>query len=177
MAALAEPLPEAAAVEEAVAAEAAAAAAATRRLGGPLAAPAVDEDGRVQLRVLIDGSAVEVFTGSGEVRPACIRRVQCNGRLAVGPLPRGRLNHRRLPPPPDNARPCHCLPLPPQPQVLSTRVYRGGAPAADAAGAPDAGCGGGCGVSVVALGGTAVLESGAAWEMEGCWAEGDGTGI
>lgn len=56
-------------------------------------------------------------------------------------------------------------------QVLSTRVYRGGAPAADAAGAPDAGCSGGCGLSVVALGGAAVLESGAAWEMESCWVE------
>jgi hypothetical protein len=66
LAALAEPLPEAAAVEEAVAAEAAAAATQTRRLGGPLAAPAVDEKGRVRLRVILDGSAV-VFTGSGEV--------------------------------------------------------------------------------------------------------------
>ncbi|PRW33560.1 Arabinanase levansucrase invertase [Chlorella sorokiniana] len=119
LAALAEPLPEAAAVEEAVAAEAAAAATQTRRLGGPLAAPAVDEKGRVRLRVILDGSAVEVFTGSGE--------------------------------------------------VLSTRVYRGGAPATDAAGAPDAGCVGGGGVSVVALGGTVVLESGAAWEMESCY--------
>lgn len=73
LAALAEPLPAAAAVEEAVAAEAEAAAAApTRRLGGPLAAPAVDEQGRVRLRVLIDGSAVEVFTGSGEVSAAVV---------------------------------------------------------------------------------------------------------
>lgn len=72
LAALAEPLPEAAAVEEAVAAEAAAAAAPARRLGGPLAAPAADQQGCVRLRVLIDGSAVEVFTGSGEVRPGVL---------------------------------------------------------------------------------------------------------
>lgn len=54
-------------------------------------------------------------------------------------------------------------------QVLSTRVYRGSPLASDGA-SPDAGCGARCGVSVVALGGTAVLESGAAWEMESCWA-------
>ena len=68
LAALAEPLPEAAAVEGAVAAGAAAAAAPARRLGGPLAAPAADEEGRVRLRLLIDGSVVEVFSGTGEVR-------------------------------------------------------------------------------------------------------------
>lgn len=84
LAALAEPLPEAAAVEEAVAAEAAAAAASARRLGGPLAAPAADEAGRVQLRVFIDGSAVEVFTGSGEVRPARTERHQCAGEVGSG---------------------------------------------------------------------------------------------
>lgn len=44
-------------------------------------------------------------------------------------------------------------------QVLSTRVYRG-RPAR------------GSGLSVVSLGGAAVLESGAAWEMSGCWEEG-----
>jgi hypothetical protein len=83
LAALAEPLPEAAAVEEAVAAEAAAAATQTRRLGGPLAAPAVDEKGRVRLRVILDGSAVEVFTGSGEVKTDAGAALH-NGRGWVG---------------------------------------------------------------------------------------------
>ena len=66
LAELAEPLPEAAAAEASVAA-AAATAEPMRRVGGPLAAPAADAEGRVQLRVLLDGSALEVFTGSGEV--------------------------------------------------------------------------------------------------------------
>lgn len=71
LASLAEPLPGAAAVAAAAAAEVAAAGAApgqhSRLVGGPLAAPAADEGGRVRLRVLVDGSALEVFTGSGEV--------------------------------------------------------------------------------------------------------------
>jgi hypothetical protein len=63
---LAEPLPEAAAAEAAVEA-AVATAEPLRRVGGLLAAPAAGTEGRVQLRVLLDGSALEVFTGSGEV--------------------------------------------------------------------------------------------------------------
>lgn len=72
LAQLAEPLAEATAVEAAVAAEAAAANAAPRQhrrlVGGTLTAPAADAEGRVRLRVLLDGSALEVYTGSGEVR-------------------------------------------------------------------------------------------------------------
>ncbi|KAL4419945.1 hypothetical protein ABPG75_007043 [Micractinium tetrahymenae] len=137
---LAEPLPEAAGVEAAVAAEAAAAAVAPRQhlrlVGGPLAAPAADNSGRVRLRVLVDGSALEVFTGSGE--------------------------------------------------VLSTRVYRGSPPTsagtakAEAAAvegpaaaaepvAAAAAEASGCAIAVVALGGAALLESAAAWEMCSCW--------
>lgn len=71
LAELAEPLPAAAGVGAALAVEAAAADAAPREhlrlVGGPLSAPAADEAGRVRLRVLIDGSALEVFIGSGEV--------------------------------------------------------------------------------------------------------------
>lgn len=91
LAALAEPLAEAAAVE-AAAAEAAAPAP-PRRLGGPLAAPAADEQGRVRLRVLLDGSAVEVFTGSGEGHASWLeRRRRCavlepHGSPAASPAP------------------------------------------------------------------------------------------
>jgi hypothetical protein len=68
LAELAEPLPEAAGAEAAVAHEAASSRSApARQLGGPLAAPAADARGRVRLRVLLDGSALEAFTGSGEV--------------------------------------------------------------------------------------------------------------
>ncbi|KAI3425312.1 hypothetical protein D9Q98_009077 [Chlorella vulgaris] len=115
LAELADPLPEAAAVGVAAVEEAAAPAAA-RRLGGPLAAPAADSSGQVQLRIVLDGSAVEVYTGTGE--------------------------------------------------VLSTRVYRGTAPISD----------GSCSAAashstvwVAAVGGTAKLESGEAWELRSCW--------
>ena len=100
LAELAEPLPEAAAVEAAVAEEAAAAAAGTfRRLGGPLAAPATDGSGRAQLRLraVLDGSALEVFAG-GEVGGqdstrvcvcgggcVCVCVCVCDTRPAQGP--------------------------------------------------------------------------------------------
>lgn len=74
----------------------------------------------------------------------------------------------------------------PPPQVLSTRVYRGRPPASAAAAqaaaaavegpaaaaepaASAAAAASGCGIAVVALGGTALLESAAAWEMGSCW--------
>lgn len=87
--------------------------------------------------------------------------------------------------------PSYLPPLPPAHwQVLSTRVYRGtppgstgaaslaasleaaaveGAPAAAAEPAAAAAAASGCGIGIIALGGTALLESGAAWEMCSCW--------
>jgi hypothetical protein len=58
-------------------------------------------------------------------------------------------------------------------------VYRGSPPeagrdpAADAADVAAAVGSAACGVSVVALGGAALLECGAAWEMDSCWEEGE----
>lgn len=162
LAALAEPLPQAPAVEEAAAEAAAPGTAPGRRIGGRLAAAAADEDGRVRLRVLLDGSALEVFTSSGEVRGATSGLCRF-ARLLLLLLCEGRPPYTSDCPGVGLLSPAAAKPLPAW-QVLSTRVYRGALPAGSTA----------AGLSIVALGGTAVLESGAAWEMDGCWAAEEG---
>ncbi|PSC75140.1 Arabinanase levansucrase invertase [Micractinium conductrix] len=144
LAQLAEPLAEATAVEAAVAAEAAAANAAPRQhrrlVGGTLTAPAADAEGRVRLRVLLDGSALEVYTGSGEVLSTRVYRGTPPGSTGAASLAAS----------------------------LEAAAVEG-APAAAAEPAAAAAAASGCGIGIIALGGTALLESGAAWEMCSCW--------
>ena len=166
LAALAEPLPQAPAVQEAAGEAASPRAAPARRLGGPLAAPAADAEGRVRLRVLLDGSALEAFTGSGEVRRCGAAGGGGTDVVladASGPCLSAQQSHAAGLSGGQRSAVIHLLHQH-NCQVLSTRVYRGSPPAGATA----------AGLTIVALGGTAVLESGAAWEMDGCWAAGEG---